>query len=87
MAAVVFPMEVISVGVMYYAALVPCIFSAFAAQGIALLLESEDRYSAVFGRIGSEFYSVDSIKAIILAIACALPEHYSVLCCIMGNII
>ena len=29
MAAAVFPMEVISVGIMYYAALVPCVFSAF----------------------------------------------------------
>ncbi|MGN0316683.1 MAG: chloride channel protein [Lachnospira sp.] len=34
-AATVFSMEVISVGIMYYAALVPCIISALIAQGIA----------------------------------------------------
>ena len=33
--AAIFSMEVISVGVMYYAALVPCIISALIAQGIA----------------------------------------------------
>ena len=36
--AAIFSMEVISVGVMYYAALVPCIISALIAQGIASLL-------------------------------------------------
>ena len=55
MAAVVFPMEVISVGVMYYAALVPC----------------------------PNFYSVDSIKAIILAIACALAG--ALFCIVLHN--
>lgn len=35
--AAIFSMEVISVGVMYYAALVPCIISALIAQGIASL--------------------------------------------------
>lgn len=34
-AAAIFSMEVISVGVMYYAALVPCIISAFTAQGVS----------------------------------------------------
>lgn len=34
-AAAVFSMEVISVGVMYYAALVPCVVSALTAQSIA----------------------------------------------------
>ena len=33
--AAIFSMEVISVGVMYYAALVPCVISALVAQGIA----------------------------------------------------
>lgn len=34
-AAAIFSMEVISVGVMYYAALVPCVISAFTAQSVA----------------------------------------------------
>ena len=35
LAAAVFCMEVISIGVMYYAALVPCLFSAFIGAGIS----------------------------------------------------
>jgi H+/Cl- antiporter ClcA len=34
-AAAIFSMEVVSVGVMYYAALVPCVISAYTAQGIS----------------------------------------------------
>ncbi|MFR4122122.1 MAG: chloride channel protein, partial [Clostridium sp.] len=34
-AAAIFPLEVISIGVLYYAALVPCIFSSFIGVGIA----------------------------------------------------
>jgi H+/Cl- antiporter ClcA len=34
-AAAIFSMEVISVGIMYYAALVPCVLSAFIASGVA----------------------------------------------------
>ncbi|RGZ01531.1 chloride channel protein [Clostridium sp. AM58-1XD] len=37
MAAGVFSMEVISIGIIYYAALVPCLFSAFIGAGIARL--------------------------------------------------
>ena len=37
-AAGIFSMEVISVGVMYYAALVPCLFSAFIGTGISVSL-------------------------------------------------
>lgn len=35
MAAAIFSMEVVSVGIMYYAALVPCVISALIARGIA----------------------------------------------------
>ena len=37
-AAAIFPLEVISIGVLYYAALVPCIFSSFIGVGIARYL-------------------------------------------------
>lgn len=37
MAAAIFPMEVVSVGVMYYMALVPCVVSSLTAHGIAVL--------------------------------------------------
>jgi len=83
MAAVVFPMEVISVGVMYYAALVPCVFSAFAAQGIALLLKVRTVTPPYLVESVPNFYSVDSIKAIILAIACALAG--ALFCIVLHN--
>ena len=83
MAAVVFPMEVISVGVMYYAALVPCVFSAFAAQGIALLLKVRTVTPPYLVESVPDFYSVDSIKAIILAIACALAG--ALFCIVLHN--
>ncbi|MDD6196633.1 chloride channel protein [[Clostridium] aminophilum] len=35
MAAAIFPLEMISVGVIYYAALVPCIFASFVSAGVA----------------------------------------------------
>ena len=34
-AAADFSLEVVSIGVLYYAALVPCVFSSFLAVGIA----------------------------------------------------
>ena len=37
MAAAIFPMEMVSVGVMYYMALVPCVVSSLTAHGIAIL--------------------------------------------------
>ena len=36
-AAGIFPLEVVSIGVMYYAALVPCIFASYTGVGIARL--------------------------------------------------
>mgnify|MGYP000141875879 CR=1 FL=1 len=52
LAAAVFAMEVISIGVMYYAALVPCVFSAFVGVSVAKFLglapeHYEDRKSVV----------------------------------------
>ena len=50
LAATVFSMEVISVGVMYYSALIPCLFSAFIGASIADMLHVEaERY--VIGEI------------------------------------
>ena len=52
-AAAIFPLEVISIGVLCYAALVPCIFSSFIGVGIA-------RYLGIAG----EHFTVLSIPAI-----------------------
>lgn len=78
MAAAIFSMEVVSVGIMYYAALVPCVISSLIAHGIAVS----------FG-VTEELFLIDAIPAFtvvsavqisVLAILCALV---SVLFCIM----
>lgn len=46
-AAAVFSMEVISVGIMYYAALVPCVISALIADGISTLLGIEGTHFTI----------------------------------------
>lgn len=77
MAAAIFPMEVVSVGVMYYAALVPCVISSLIAHGIA--------YS--FG-VSNELFFIKDIPAFsigssvwvsVLAVLCALV---SILFCV-----
>lgn len=78
MAASIFSMEMISVGVMYYTALVPCVISSLVAHGIA----------AYFG-VSNEFFIIDSIpdftpvtaiEISILAILCAVV---SILFCVI----
>ena len=78
MAAAVFSMEVVSVGVMYYAALVPCVISSLVASMVA-------RY---FG-VSQELFLIENIPAFrflpavkisVLAVLCA---GVSILFCIM----
>ncbi len=78
MAAAVFSMEVVSVGVMYYAALVPCVISSLVASMVA-------RY---FG-VAQELFLIENIPAFrflpavkisVLAVLCA---GVSILFCIM----
>ena len=78
MAAAIFSMEVVSVGIMYYAALVPCVISSLVAHGIAVS----------FG-ISQELFLIDSIPSFgignavrisVLAILCA---GISILFCVM----
>lgn len=69
MAAAIFPMEMVSVGVMYYMALVPCVVSSLTAHGIAVL----------FGIYGESFHVtaipafeiVPSLKVVLVAVICA----------------
>lgn len=72
MAAVIFPMEVISVGVLYYAALVPCVFASFTAQYVALRLKVQTLDPSYPVLQTPDFYSVNALKCIVLALACAL---------------
>lgn len=72
MAAAIFPMEVIAVGVMYYGALVPCVFSAFIAQEVSVLLHVRTLTSPYPVNNVPFFYSFSGVKAIGLGICFAL---------------
>lgn len=69
MAAAVFSMEVVSVGIMYYAALVPCVISSIIAS----------EFAANFGIHPESFHVVDipdltvetGLKMVLVAVACA----------------
>lgn len=78
MAAAIFSMEMVSVGVMYYSALVPCVISSLIAHGIAHSsgLESETFSVGVL----PEFSVPNAIWISVLAILCAL---LSMLFCIL----
>ena len=70
MAATVFPMEVISIGTMYYAALIPCIFSAFFGAGVSAHLGNHAEVFPVTAV--PHFDMTQMILVVILGIVCAL---------------
>ncbi|MGN0352833.1 MAG: chloride channel protein [Roseburia sp.] len=78
MAAAIFSMEVVSVGIMHYAALVPCVISALIARGIA---SSFGVCPEVFYLDALPRFSIKSAVLIsLLAILCAVV---SILFCMM----
>ena len=72
MAAAIFPIEVVAIGIMYYSALVPCVFSAFIAQEVSVFLHVRTLTSPYPVFDVPSFYSLASIKAILMAICFAL---------------
>ena len=72
MAAAIFPMEVVSVGVMYYGALVPCMFSSFIAEHVSVLMGV--RTFAVPYPVTEvpNFYGISALKILLLAMAFSL---------------
>ena len=73
MAAAIFSMEVISIGVMYYAALVPCVFSAFTAAALARFWGLMPEQFAI-GAVPT--WSIETaIVAVGLAAGCALVSE------------
>lgn len=68
MAAAVFPLEVVSVGIMQYSALVPCVISALIASGIARALGAAGE-TMVIASI-PEFTWATGGKTIVLAMLC-----------------
>lgn len=79
LAAGVFSMEVISIGIMYYAALVPCLFASFIGAGIAGMMGLKPEHFALIGEIPK--VSLGSMAFIVLlGLMCAMV---SVLMCVM----
>ena len=78
MAAAIFSMEVVSVGIMHYAALVPCVISALVAKGIAEYFEVVPEQFLLTGL--PEFSIASSVKIAVLAMLCA---GVSIVFCIM----
>ena len=78
MAAAILPMEMVSVGVMYYIALVPCVISSLVAHGIAYSLGVSNEMFII--RSIPKFGIITSIEISVLAILCALV---SILFCVL----
>lgn len=76
-AAAVFSMEVVSVGIMHYAALVPCVISALVAQGVASMAGIGPE-CFVIAEV-PDFTIMSALKISFLAILCALV---SILFCV-----
>lgn len=70
LAAAFFSMEVVSVGVMYYAALVPCVFASLIASKFAINMGINPDSFLILQM--PKFHFVPSIKVILLALCCAL---------------
>ena len=73
----IFSMEMISVGVMYYIALVPCVISSLIAHGIASYFNVTNEFFAIENI--PDFTILNSVKISALAILCALV---SILFCV-----
>lgn len=78
MTAAIFSMEVVSVGIMHYSALVPCVVASLIAHGIAL--ESGIASEAFVIREIPVFHMRTAVIISVLAVFCALV---SVLFCVM----
>ncbi|MBO5372092.1 MAG: chloride channel protein [Lachnospiraceae bacterium] len=78
MAAAIFSMEVVSVGVMYYAALVPCVISALIGNGITSYFGLSEHIFHISGI--PDFTIPNAVITSILAVLCALV---SMLFCIL----
>lgn len=69
--AAIFAIEVTMVGIMHYAALVPCVFTAYFAHFIAKLLGAQSGNTPHPVRVVPEVYSMTSVKVILFGIITA----------------
>lgn len=78
MAAAIFSMEVVTVGIMHYSALLPCVISSLVAHGIAGYFGASEKFFDISNI--PPLNVISSIKISFLAILCALV---SIAFCIM----
>lgn len=78
MAAAIFSMEMVSVGVMYYTALVPCVISSLVAHGIAYTFGVSNELFLIASI--PKFTVLSAVKISVLAVLCAL---ISILFCVI----
>lgn len=76
MAAAIFPMEMVSVGVMYYMALVPCVVSSLTAHGIALLLGIKGESFEIIGI--PDLQVIPMMQVVLVCVICAF---FSIIFC------
>lgn len=70
--AAIFAIEVSMVGIMHYAALVPCVFTAYFAHYIAKLLGAQSGRIPHLVEVVPEIYSAASVKVLVFGIVTAL---------------
>lgn len=78
MAAAVFSMEVVSVGIMHYSALLPCAIASLAAHGIAVYFGTPEEVFPI--KALPDFTVVSAVKIAVLAVLCAFV---SILFCVL----
>lgn len=78
MAAAIFSMEMISVGVMHYSALVPCVISSLVANGVAAKFDVKNEFFLI-----DEIPKFNIITAIHISILAALCALLSIVFCIL----
>lgn len=81
MAAAIFAIEMISVGVMYYNALMPCVISSLVAHGIALMFGIHKESFLI-----TEFPGFNHISAVKISILAALCAFLSILFCVVVHL-
>lgn len=85
LAAAVFSIEVVSVGIMHYVALLPCAISSLIANGIAKYLGV--KYAAFELNAADHFTIVMAVKVSILAILCAIISMVFCMALHYGNLV
>ncbi len=87
LAATILPMEFVSVGVLYYAALVPCVISAFTAHAVAVQMHVQRLQIPYEVTDVPALYSPAFLKVILLGVIFAAVGIGFIVCLLGSNVI